>query len=287
MKNAAAKRANPFAALLGGLKRNGRRAAPDAAPVDAARARFAALGLLWGDNRLRPCAEATDAGLALAVAAGPDARLAQYPAGLGASARIISERTGASVDGYEDRPDVLAAMDRKAAPQLDGHLIDLAAPVLAGRDYDGAVGFDLAAAGDDASALLKALHDGLKPGAILATHEIVARWSNHSALAPCRRTPWGPRRFVTEDDAGRALAAAGFELISSDDATESLADAISDGFARLRSAAPDLLESAQKDAFARAKLMEIAASAACWMPAASLLAEGKLFARRLVVRRPA
>lgn len=278
---------NPIAALLGGLKLRRRRAKRVDQPVDAARARLEALALMWGPHRLRPCAQASDAGLALSLDVGPDGRLAQFPAGLGASARIISDRTGAWVDGYETRPDVLGAIDRNAAPKLDGHLIDLAAPVLARTGYDGAVGFDLTTAGEDAGPLLRAFHDALKPGALLATHEILARWANHSALAPCRATPWGPRRFVTEEGAGAALAAAGFTLISSDDATQGLSEAVADGFVRLRAAAPALTEAAQHDAFARAKLVEVAATAAAWMPAAALLAEGKLMARRFVVRRPA
>ena len=287
MTKAAAKKANPLAGWLDRLKPGGRKATAKAGPVDAARARFEALALLWGADRLRPCPEATDAGLALAVNVGPDDRLIQIPAGLGASARIISERTGAWVDGYETRDDVLSAINRSATPKLEGHRFDVSGPSFVRTGYGGAIGYDLATMGDDPAKLLGAVHESLKPGAILATHEIVARWSNHSALAPCRTTPWGPRRFATEDEVAGLLSDAGFDLCASEDATASLIDAIEAGFGRLRSAAPDLLDAARSDPFARAKLSEVAASVACWMPAATLLMDGKLFARRFVARRPA
>lgn len=287
MSKTAAKKANPLAGLLARLKPGRSKASSKAGPVDAAQARLEALALLWGPDRLRPCPEATDAGLALSVNAGPDDRLLQIPAGLGASARIISERTGAWVDGYETRPDILAAINRSTTPKLEGRRLDLAAPALARSDYAGAVGYDIATMGDDPVGLLRVVHDSLKPGAVLATHEIVARWSNHSALAPCRSTPWGPRRFATEDEVAGLLGEAGFDLCASEDATASLIEAIEAGFARLRSAAPMLLAAASEDAFARIKLAEVAASIACWMPAATLMGEGKLFARRFVARRPA
>lgn len=287
MTNTATKRVHPLAGIFSMLKpgRGQEKARPQ--PVDLARARFDALAMLWGSDRLRPCSEATDAGLALSVDAGPDDRLIQIPAGLGASARIISDRTGAWVDGYDSRADVVAAIDRSATPKLEARRLDLAAPELARADYAGAVGYDLATLGDDPAGVLRVVRDALKPGAVLATHEIVARWSNHSALAPCKATPWGPRRFATEDDVAALLAEAGFELCASEDATASLIEAVEAGFARLRTAAPGLLDEARGDAFARAKLSEAAASVATWMPAATLLADGKLLARRFVARRPA
>lgn len=247
-------------------------------------ARLAALGLIWGQGRVRPGDNALDGLEPARIGIAPDGVLAFLGPGLAAPVVALAGVHPGKIDVYEWREETFEALKhgvRKA--KLDRRVtvtrIDLEAYVWQPAQYDGLLSIDDFAYVGFPPHLAHQLIKCLKPGACAVVEAYAGLRSPE--LATAFASSFAEPQIRAHGDVLQYLTDVGLVVEGDEDLTDEFLGLARQGFKRLGEA----LSAADKIDVATAR--ELAWEAEAWRMRLKLLAQRRLERRRIIVRRPA
>jgi cyclopropane fatty-acyl-phospholipid synthase-like methyltransferase len=254
------------------------------APVEAPPPRLTALGLIWGEGRIRPGDAGDEANSLAALKLKPEGVLALLGPGGAAPTLVMAEAHPGRIEVFEWREEAIAPLKHAIAKaKLDARVsitrIDLEAHVFTPQSFDALISIDDFAYSGYAPHLAQQIFKGLKPGACASIDAYVGEKS--PALATAFATSFAEPQIRPHRDVVQVLTDVGFTLTSDDAITEAFLVLARGGFPRL---SEQMQSVAGLDVRAA---QELAWEVEAWRVRMHLLAKRRLERRRLTVKRPA
>lgn len=254
----------------------------DAPPYEMP-ARLQALGLIWGEGRVRPGEDTADGLEPARIGAAPDSALALLGPGLAAPVIAFANAHPGKIDVFEWREETIDALKHgvakaKLTSRVTVTKIDIEAHVWPAAQYDGLLSIDDFAYICFPPHLAHQLIKCLKPGGCAVIEAYVGLRSPE--LTTAFASSFAEPQIRAHGDVLQYLTDVGFIVEADEDLTEEFLDTARQGFKRL---ADTLREAKLEVATAR----ELAWEAEAWRTRLKLLAQRRLERRRLTLRRPA
>ena len=253
-------------------------------PEPALAPRLAALGLLWGENRVRPGDEAADAAEAGRIGAPADGRIAVLGPGLAAPVLAFAAAHPGPLEVFEWREETLERLKYGLVKaKLEGRVtvtrIDLEAHVFPQAHYDGLWSVDDFAYCSFPPHLAHQIMKALKPGAaaLVESYHGVRIAEFATAFASSFAEP----QVRAHGDLLQVFADTGLQMEADDDLTDLF---LAMARKQFKSLSARMEEAAKLDV---AAVQELAWEAEAWRMRLTLLASRRLERRRFLLRRPA
>jgi cyclopropane fatty-acyl-phospholipid synthase-like methyltransferase len=246
--------------------------------------RIAALGVMWGEGRIRPGETDDERGVLAALELNGDGALALLGPGHATPVLSYAEAHAGRIDVFEWREETVEALKYEMAKaKLDGRVnvarIDLEAHVFAAQTYDALVSIDDFAYCSYPPHLAQQMFKCLKSGARAAIDVYVG--FKAAELATAFASSFAEPQIRAHGDMLHFLQDTRLEVLADEDLTEKFLRLARDGLMRL-SGSLDAV--AQLDVLAA---QELAWEVEAWRMRMRLLAQRRLERRRIVVARPA
>lgn len=245
--------------------------------------RLTALGLLWGEGRVRPGDAAADKLEPARIGLAPDGLLAVLGPGLIGPIEAVAAVHPGKIEAYEWRDETIEALKvsvRKA--KLDERVsvakIDLEAHVFTPAGFDGLLSIDDFAYCGYPPHLAQQIMKSLKPGACAVVECYVGFKS--AELATAFASSFAEPQIRAHGDILQFFIDAGMTLEADEDLTEEFLDTARQSFKQL---GDKLKESGALDV---AAARELAWEAEAWRMRLKLLQQRRLERRRFILRRP-
>lgn len=245
--------------------------------------RLVALGLLWGEGRIRPGDTAEESQVSSRLGLAPEGVLAVLGPGLAAPIAAVVGAHEGKIDVYEWREETFDALryeveQAKFGERLTLTRIDLEAHAFPANTYDGVFSVDDFAYCSFPPQLAHRLIKCLKPGARAVVECYAGEPSQ--ALATAFASSFAEPQIRPLRDLLKYFADSGFVLESDEDITEDFL-----GLARL--AFKQLGERLHEaGGLSVAAAQELAWEAEAWRARMTLLAQRRLERRRFILRKP-
>jgi hypothetical protein len=245
--------------------------------------RLAALGVMWGEGRIRPGNAAADVEALGAVGISADGVLAVLGPGLVAPVEALAAQHPGRIDVFEWRDETLDALKHaiasgKLQDRVQVARIDLESHVFTPHYYAGLISTDDFAYCGHGPRLAQQIMKCLRPGAGAVIESYVG--FKCAELSTAFASSFAEPQIRPHGDVLQYLTDAGFALEGDDDLTESFLATARGSFFELGA---KLAEAAKLDV---ATARELAWEAEAWKMRLRLLAQRRLERRRLVLRRP-
>lgn len=245
--------------------------------------RLTALGLLWGEGRVRPGDAAADKLEPARIGLAPDGLLAVLGPGLVGPIEAVASVHPGKIEAYEWRDETIEALKvgvRKA--KLDERVsvakIDLEAHVFTPAGFDGLLSIDDFAYCGYPPHLAQQIMKSLKPGACAVVECYVGFKS--AELATAFASSFAEPQIRAHGDILQFFTDAGMALEADEDLTEEFLDTARQNFKQLG----DKLKEAGALDVAAAR--ELAWEAEAWRMRLKLLQQRRLERRRFTLRKP-
>lgn len=244
--------------------------------------RLAALGVMWGEGRIRPGTAAADIEGLSRLGIAPDGVLAVMGPGLIAPIQAIAEQHPGRIDVFEWRDETIGALKHaissgKLQDRVQVARFDLESSVLTPHFYSGLISIDDFAYCGHGPRLAHQIMKCLRPGAGVAIEAYVG--FKCAELATAFASSFAEPQIRAHGDVIQYLTDAGFALESDDDLTEAFLAMARGSFLEL---GEKLAEAAKLDV---ATARELAWEAEAWKMRLRLLAQRRLERRRFIVRK--
>lgn len=245
--------------------------------------RLVALGLLWGEGRIRPGEAAVEAELVARLGIGEGGALAVLGPGLEGPLAAMSTVHPGRIEAFEWREETFAALEHGVVQaELGARValsrIDLESHVFAQSIYDGLLSIDDFAYCSFPPHLAQQILKCLKPGARAIAECYVGEPS--PALATAFASSFAEPQIRPASDLTRVFGDTGFVIEAEEDVTDPFLAAARAGFKRLGESLN------QAGGLSVAAAQELAWEAQAWRARMSLLAQRRLERRRFVLQRP-
>lgn len=245
--------------------------------------RLAALGVMWGEGRIRPGDASADVAGLDRLGLSADGVLAVLGAGLAAPVAAIAARHPGRIDVFEWRDETLDALKHAvSAGSLHDRVqvarIDLESHVFQPQFYSGLLSVDDFAYCGHGPRLAQQIMKCLRPGAAASIEAYVG--FKCAELATAFASSFAEPQIRPHGDVLQYLTDCGFALEGDEDVTEAFLAVARGSFLQL---GEKLAEAAKLDV---ATARELAWEAEAWKMRLRLLAQRRLERRRLFVRKP-
>lgn len=245
--------------------------------------RLAALGVMWGERRIRPGEAEDERGVFAALELNAEGALALLGPGHAGPIMTYAEAHPGRIDVFEWREETVEALKYEMAKaKLDGRVsvsrIDLEAHVFAAQAYDALVSIDDFAYCSYPPHLAQQFLKCLKPGGRAAIDAYVG--FKAAELSTAFASSFAEPQIRLHGDVLHFLKDVGFSIVSDDDLTEHFMRLAREGFSRL---SENMHAVAQLNVLAA---QELAWEVEAWRMRMRLLAQRRLERRRIVVARP-
>jgi hypothetical protein len=246
--------------------------------------RLVALGILWGEGRLRPKSGVAEGLEPARVGLAADGVLAMIGPGLVGPVAAVAAIHPGNIDAFEWRDESFEALQYGLArAKLDKRVtlarLDLEAHVFKANHYDGLLSADDFAYCGYPPHLAQQIMKCLKPGACAIVESYVGLPS--PALATAFASSFAEPQIRAHGDLLKFFADAGLQLESDEDITEECLEAARAGFKHL---GESIVEAGKLDVNAA---RELAWEAEAWRGRMRLMTQRRLERRRLVLRKQA
>jgi hypothetical protein len=254
----------------------------DAPPFDLP-PRLAALGVLWGEDRVRPGDDAGDRLEPARIGLAPSGTLALLGPGLVAPVSAVGGAHPGPIEVFEWREETLDALKHGVTKtKLDQRCsvtrIDLEAHVFTPMSFDGVLSIDDFAYCGFPPHLAQQLFKSLKPGACAVVEAYVGLPC--AELATAFASSFSEPQIRAHGDLLQVFKDTGFALEADEDLTEEFVDLARQAFKGLGE------KLAKPDALDVLTAQELAWEAEAWRMRLRLLGQRRLERRRFILRRP-
>lgn len=245
--------------------------------------RLVALGVLWGEGRIRPGDAAAEGLEPARIGLAPDGVLAVLGAGLAAPIAAVANVYAGKIEAFEWREETYEALQHglrqaKLDERVSLARIDLEAHVFTPNNYDGLLSIDDFAYCSFPPHLAHQIMKCLKPGACAVVECYTGLPS--PALASAFASSFAEPQIRAHGDLLKFFGDTGLLVEADEDLTEELLGYARAGFKRLG----ESLSEAGKLEVAAAR--ELAWEAEAWRVRMNLMVQKRLERRRFILRKP-
>lgn len=254
----------------------------DAPPYELP-ARLAALGVLWGEDRVRPGDDAGDRLEPARIGLAPDGVLAVLGPGLAAPLVAVGAAHPGPIEVFEWRDETLDALKHgvlkaKLDQRCSVSRIDLEAHVFTPASFDGVLSIDDFAYCGYPPHLAQQIYKSLKPGGCAVVEAYVG--FKCAELTTAFASSFAEPQIRAHGDMLQFFKDAGLKLEADEDLTEEFVELARQGFKGL---GEKLADPAALDVHTA---QELAWETEAWRMRLRLLAQRRLERRRFILRKP-
>ncbi len=264
---------------------------PPAASANWSQAKIDVAQYIWGEGYCGPGGPDYIVALSKLMALSPEMSMLQIGCALGGPARVLVERFGVWITGYDESPDLVRVgnelseklgMKRKA--QLTTYDLDNFEGF--DRKYDRALSKEALFTLKNKRAMIEAIEDKLKPGGLFLATDLVLAQENAVASDDYRAWKVGERstpHMVTADELSGMFKHARLQVRVSEDISDTYIKMINDAWV----GADDVAAALAKEPDGAEKVQVLMNEAQFWTRRKKMLESGKLRLWRIVANKKA